>query len=90
MRMPLQHDLHNQTSNEIIHQYLCAPQGQRTARLAVFISDGRRLGQQSRMVSGIFETMNHSESADLLRAQILELVKQYHAVAFPPSKFEPG
>ncbi len=37
MRSPLQHDLHNQTSNEIIHQYLCAPQGQRTARLAVSI-----------------------------------------------------
>ena len=37
MRSPLQHDLHNQPSNEIIHQYLCAPQGQRTARLAVSI-----------------------------------------------------
>ncbi len=42
------------------------------------------------MVSGIFDPMNHSASAESLRAQILELVKQYHAVAFPPSKFEPG
>lgn len=31
-----------------------------------------------------------SEQADVLRARILELVKQYHAAAFPAQSFQPG
>jgi CDP-4-dehydro-6-deoxyglucose reductase, E1 len=34
--------------------------------------------------------MNKANEADRLRAQILELVRQYHTAAFPTKPFEPG
>ncbi|WP_406699034.1 lipopolysaccharide biosynthesis protein RfbH [Singulisphaera sp. Ch08] len=34
--------------------------------------------------------MNENESSESLRRQILDLVRRYHATAFPPRPFEPG